>query len=108
MKDLIYLDNGATSYPKPDEVYAFMDHFYRNFGVNPGRSGFDLCMEAGETVENTRKLLVDFFNGKDPDRLCFSYNSTDALNLIIFGMLEKGDHAITDRRITGKTCKPLR
>jgi selenocysteine lyase/cysteine desulfurase len=64
-----------------------MDSFYRNFGVNPGRSGYDLCMEAGDLVDKTRKLITDFFNGNDPKRLCFSYNSTDALNLIIFGIL---------------------
>jgi cysteine desulfurase/selenocysteine lyase len=107
MHDIIYLDNGATSFPKPDEVYTFMDEFYRNFGVNPGRSGYDLCMEAGEIVEGTRKLLTEFFNGDDPNRLCFSYNSTDALNLIIFGMLKKGDHAITTTIEHNSVLRPL-
>ena len=50
MEKVIYLDNGATSFPKPQEVYEFMDRFYRNFGVNPGRSGYDLCLEAGGVV----------------------------------------------------------
>jgi len=95
MSELIYLDNGATSFPKPEEVYTYMDKFYKNFGVNPGRSGYDMCLEAGEVVENTRKMLTRFFNGTDQNRLCFSYNSTDALNMIISGMLKKGDHAIT-------------
>jgi cysteine desulfurase family protein len=107
MSELIYLDNGATSFPKPEEVYAFMDKFYRQFGVNPGRSGYDLCMEAGEVVEETRKMLTTFINGKDPDRLCFSYNSTDALNIIIFGMLEKGDHAITTTIEHNSVLRPL-
>jgi len=107
MHDIIYLDNGATSFPKPDEVYTFMDKFYRNFGVNPGRSGYDLCMEAGEIVEGTRKLLTKFFNGEDPNRLCFSYNSTDALNLIISGMLKKGDHAITTTIEHNSVLRPL-
>ncbi len=107
MDEYIFLDNGATSYPKPEEVYTFMDHFYRNFGVNPGRSGYDLCMEAGEVVENTRKLLTEFFNGKDPNRLCFTYNSTDALNLIINGMLEEGDHAITTTIEHNSVLRPL-
>jgi len=107
MNNLIYLDNGATSYPKPDEVYRFMDHFYRNFGVNPGRSGFDLCMEAGEIVDNTRKLLAGLLNGKDPNRLCFSYNATDALNLIIFGMLQEGDHVITTTVEHNSVLRPL-
>jgi len=104
---LIYLDNGATSFPKPEEVYTFMDHFYRNFGVNPGRSGYDMCMEVGEIVEETRKMLTEFFNGTDPNRLCFSYNSTDALNLIIFGLLEKGDHAITTILEHNSVIRPL-
>lgn len=107
MDKLIFLDNGATSFPKPEEVYTFMDQFYRNFGVNPGRSGYDLCMETGELVEETRKMLTDFFNGKDPNRLCFSYNSTDALNLIIYGMLEEGDHAITTTLEHNSVLRPL-
>ncbi|UCE42789.1 MAG: aminotransferase class V-fold PLP-dependent enzyme [Candidatus Aminicenantes bacterium] len=107
MSDLIFLDNGATSYPKPEEVYNFMDHFYRNFGVNPGRSGYDLCMETGELVEETRAMLTKLFNGKDPNRLCFSYNSTDALNLIIYGLLEKGDHAITTNVEHNSVLRPL-
>jgi cysteine desulfurase/selenocysteine lyase len=107
MSELIYLDNGATSFPKPEEVYVFMDKFYRQFGVNPGRSGYDLCMEAGEVVEETRQMLIDFFNGNDPNRLCFSYNSTDALNLIIFGMLERGDHAITTTIEHNSVLRPL-
>jgi cysteine desulfurase/selenocysteine lyase len=107
MSKLIYLDNGATSFPKPEEVYRFMDHFYRNFGVNPGRSGYDLCMEAGLVVEETRKMLTEFFNGTDPNRLCFGYNSTDALNLIIFGMLRPGDHAISTNLDHNSVLRPL-
>ena len=107
MSEFIYLDNGATSYPKPEEVYTFMDQFYRKFGVNPGRSGYDLCMEAGEIVEETRQMMTSFFNGSDPNRLCFSYNSTDALNIIIFGMLQKGDHAISTTIEHNSVLRPL-
>ena len=107
MEKLIYLDNGATSFPKPPEVYESMDRFYRNFGVNPGRSGYDLCLEAGSVVEETRRMLTRYFNGKDPDRLCFAYNSTDALNLIIFGLLRRGDHAITTTIEHNSVLRPL-
>ena len=107
MSDLIYLDSGATSFPKPEEVYRYMDHFYRNFGVNPGRSGYDLCMEAGLVVEETRQRLTGFFHGTDPNRLCFGYNSTDALNLIIFGMLRPGDHAVTTTLEHNSVLRPL-
>ncbi len=107
MKPIIYLDNGATSFPKPEEVYTFMDYFYRHYGVNPGRSGYDLCVEAGHLVEKTRRLLTQFFNGDDPNRLCFTANSTDALNLIIFGMLKEGDHAITTTLEHNSVLRPL-
>jgi len=107
MGELIYLDNGATTFPKPNEVYTFMDHFYRNYGVNPGRSGYDLCLESGSVIENTRKQLTKFFNGTDYNRLCFSYNSTDALNLVIKGMLKKGDHAITTNIEHNSVLRPL-
>jgi cysteine desulfurase family protein len=107
MSKLIYLDNGATSYPKPEEVYTFMDSFYREFGVNPGRSGYDLCMETGDLIERTRKMLTEFFNGTVPDRLCYSYNSTDALNLIISGLVQKGDHAVTTTIEHNSVLRPL-
>lgn len=107
MSKLIFLDNGATSFPKPEEVYTYMDHFYRNFGVNPGRSGYDLCMEAGLVVEETRKLLTEFFHGTDPNRLCFGYNSTDALNLIISGLLKPGDHAVSTTVEHNSVLRPL-
>ncbi|SYZ72826.1 conserved hypothetical protein [Candidatus Zixiibacteriota bacterium] len=107
MDKLIYLDNGATTFPKPEEVYQKMDHFYRNYGVNPGRSGYDLCLVAGEIIEDTRRLLTKFFNGTDPNRLIFGYNATDALNLAIFGTLQPGDHAITTNVEHNSVLRPL-
>jgi cysteine desulfurase/selenocysteine lyase len=107
MEKLIYLDSGATTFPKPEEVYVAMDKFFRCCGVNPGRSGYDLCMVAGSKVEETRKLLTQFFNGTDPNRLVFGYNATDALNLAIFGLLQKGDHAITSNAEHNSVLRPL-
>jgi cysteine desulfurase / selenocysteine lyase len=104
---LIYLDNGATSFPKPNEVYVFMDTFYRNYGVNPGRSGFDLCLEAGSLVDETRKLMTKLFGGTDSNRLVFGYNSTDALNLAIFGLIKPGDHVVTTHVEHNATLRPL-
>ncbi|HQP84737.1 MAG TPA: aminotransferase class V-fold PLP-dependent enzyme [Thermoanaerobaculia bacterium] len=104
---LIYLDNGATSFPKPEETYVAMDRFYRAYGVNPGRSGFDLCLEAGSLVDKTRKLLCSFFGGTDPNRLVFGYNSTDALNLAIFGLIGPGDHVVTTHLEHNATLRPL-
>lgn len=107
MDKLIYLDYGATSYPKPEQVYTQMDSFYRQYGVNPGRSGYDICMIAGSMVEDTRKLLTKFFNGTDFNRLVFSLNATDALNLAIFGMLQSGDHAISTTLEHNSVLRPL-
>ena len=104
---LIYLDNGATSFPKPEEVYVSMDRFYRSYGVNPGRSGFDLCLEAGSLVDRTRKLLCELFGGTDSNRLVFGYNSTDALNLAIFGLINPGDHVVTTHLEHNSTLRPL-
>ena len=104
---LIYLDNGATSFPKPEAVYAYMDSFYRRYGVNPGRSGYDLCIEAGDVVEETRRLLCGFLGGTEPDRLVFAYNATDALNLAIFGLLRPGDHAVTTHLEHNSSLRPL-
>lgn len=107
MDKIIYLDNGATTYPKPEEVYRVMDCYYRHFGVNPGRSGYDLCMIAGNIIEETRRLLTKFFNGNDFNRLIFSLNATDALNLAIFGLLKPGDHAITTNVEHNSVLRPL-
>jgi cysteine desulfurase / selenocysteine lyase len=107
MDKMIYLDYGATSFPKPEEVYTQMEQFYRSYGVNPGRSGYDICMVAGSMVEETRKLMTRFFNGTDYNRLVFGLNATDALNLAIFGLLESGDHAITTTIEHNSVLRPL-
>jgi cysteine desulfurase/selenocysteine lyase len=109
MDDLIYLDNAATAWPKPDSVYQFMIDKYRSCGVNPGRSGFDKAIEAGDIVENLRKKLTSFFGGDEdaPERLCFSYNATDALNLIIQGLLSEGDHVVTTNLEHNSVIRPI-
>jgi cysteine desulfurase family protein len=84
-----------------------MDTFYRTYGVNPGRSGFDLCIEAGTMLDSTRKLLTAFFGGTDSNRLTFGYNSTDALNLAIFGTIGAGDHVVTTHLEHNATLRPL-
>ncbi len=107
MENFIYLDNGATSFPKPESVYSFMDSFYRHNGVSPGRSGYDLSIETGNVVEETRQALTGYFNGIDPKRLIFSMNSTDALNLAISGLVNPGDHVISTRVEHNSVLRPL-
>ena len=106
---MIYFDNAATVWPKPEKVYKFMDQFYRTKGVNPGRSGYDLAIEAGSLLANLRQRLTRFFGGDEdePERLIFSYNATDALNLIIPGLIGQGDHVITTNLEHNSVIRPV-
>lgn len=109
MENLIYLDNAATAWPKPEVVYDFMIDFYKRCGVNPGRSGFDLAIEAGSIVESLRQKLTRLFRGDQavPERLCFTYNATDALNLLIQGALKEGDHVISTNVEHNSVIRPI-
>ncbi|MCX6285430.1 MAG: aminotransferase class V-fold PLP-dependent enzyme [Bacteroidetes bacterium] len=107
MSKLIYLDNSATTFPKPEVVYNFMCDFYREHGVNPGRSGFDAALETEEVIMATRKMLTELFNGDDHNRLTFSYNASDSLNMIIQGLAGQGDHVITTKLEHNSVLRPL-
>ncbi|MFH1313250.1 MAG: aminotransferase class V-fold PLP-dependent enzyme [Candidatus Eisenbacteria bacterium] len=107
MSDMIYLDNAATSFPKPPEVYDYMCEFYKKMGVNPGRSGYDASLEAEEMVLGTRKMLMEFFGGTSCNHLTFSYNASDSLNMIIQGMTERGDHVVTTNVEHNSVLRPL-
>ena len=107
MTDFVYLDNAATSFPKPKEVITSMCDFYANRGVNPGRTGFDLALEAEEAIADTRQALSTLFGGTDPNRLVFSYNVTDALNLLIHSVLGPEDHAITTCLEHNSVLRPM-
>ena len=115
MDKLIYLDNAATSFPKPDIVHDTIRDFYKEKGVNPGRSGCDLAVEAGMMIDCTRKMYSEFFNKslmdagkeKDPDRLIFTMNATMSLNLIINGMVNPGDHIVTTMLEHNSVIRPV-
>ena len=108
MNNLIYLDNSATSFPKPDSVYDFMCNFYKTKGVSPGRTGFDAAIETEEMVAQTRRMLMELFNGDgDPNRLTFSYNASDSLNMLINGLAQKGDHVISTMLEHNSVLRPL-
>ena len=94
--------------PKAREVLEFMVDFYHEYGVNPGRSGFDLSIQAEEMLVKTRRRMQAFFNGKgDFNRLIFSYNATDALNTIVFGLVREGDHVISTTLEHNSVLRPL-
>lgn len=92
---MIYLDNAATTFPKPEIVYKTMDAFYRTLGANPGRSGHRMAVAAEKEIEDTRNIVARLFGIKDSRRLILTFNATDAINMGIKGLLKPGDHAIT-------------
>lgn len=92
---MIYLDNAATTFPKPEIVYKTMDTFYRTLGANPGRSGHRTAVAAEKEIEDTRSIIARLLGIKDSRRLILTFNATDAINMGIKGLLKPGDHAIT-------------
>ena len=88
----IYLDNGATTYPKPESVYKAMDDVSRNLAVNAGRGSYKLAREATELIDETREKLLNLVNGKGQMNVVLTPSATISANLIIQGMdWEKGD-----------------
>jgi len=108
MKEHYYFDNAATSWPKPEIVYETMDRFFRDYGVNPGRAGHDLAVEAERMIAETRGLLAAFFGfSGDPNRVVFTQNATDSLNTALFGLLSAGDHVVSTRIEHNSVLRPL-
>src|SRR5438128_11723899 len=88
----MYLDNAATSFPKPETVYQTMDRFLREAGANPGRSAHRLAVAAAATVAQTRRLGARLFNAASADQVASMRNTTAALNLAMKGVPTPGDH----------------
>lgn len=105
---LIYLDNAATSWPKPPQVAEAMVTFMDQVGANPGRSGHRLSVAAGRVVYEVREALADLFHARDPLRVAFGLNATDALNLALHGLLRPGDHVVTSSMEHNSVMRPLR
>jgi cysteine desulfurase family protein len=104
---MIYLDNAATSWPKPERVYAAADRVLREESGNPGRSGHALSLAAGRRIEEARLCLARLFGAARPERIVFTLNTTDALNLAIKGILRPGDHVITGSMEHNSVGRPL-
>ena len=105
---MIYLDNAATSWPKPDGVGQAMLHFIQHVGANPGRSGHRMAIEAGRVVYAAREAIAELFGAPDPLRIVFGQNVTEALNLALFGLLRPGDHVVTSSMEHNSMMRPLR
>jgi len=90
---MIYLDNAATSFPKPPEVYAAPERCLRELGANPGRAAYRMAVATKQMLEETRRLLAELIGARSPDRVVLTFNATDSLNMAIKGVLAGGAKA---------------
>lgn len=107
LSNTIYLDNAATSYPKPSEVYEEIDRCYRYYCANPGRSGHQMSIYSGKIVYSAREIISNFFNIENPLQLCFTKNATEALNIALKGVLSQNNHKIESSHLL-KSSHPIR
>ena len=103
----IYLDNASTTFPKPREVAEAVYEYMTGVGSNIGRGGYASAYAAEEAVFNMRQLLCDFFGGEDAKNVVFTKNVTEALNVIIRGLLEKGEHVLVSAMEHNAVMRPL-
>ena len=108
MNQTVYFDNAATSHPKPESVYAAVDHFQRRIGASPGRSGHSLGIAAGRVVLECRERLARLFHVADPTRVILTPSCTEALNLAVKGLVRPGDHVVTSSVEHNSVMRPLR
>jgi selenocysteine lyase/cysteine desulfurase len=104
----IYLDNAATSFPKPETVYDAVDRYNRELGAAVGRGAYGAAVEVQRTVDRCRQKAAQLFGVKDPRRIVFTFNGTDSLNLAIHGLLRPGDHVVTTVVEHNSVLRPLR
>lgn len=104
---MIYLDNAATSYPKPKCVTDAMSSALTRCGANPGRGGHRLSLAAGRIVEGCREALAQMLGESDASRVAFALNATDALNMAIHGVLRTGDHVVSTLLEHNSVLRPL-
>ncbi|MFH1748511.1 MAG: aminotransferase class V-fold PLP-dependent enzyme [Planctomycetota bacterium] len=105
---LTYLDNAATSWPKPPGVQAAMERYMNEVGASPGRSGHRLANEAERIRFDAREAVAELFGVFDPTRVIFTHNATTALNMVMFGLLPPGSHAVTTGMEHNAVMRPLR
>ena len=104
---MIYFNNAATSFPKPESVYQAVDDFFRNLGMNPGRSGSAESVDAARMIFAAREKTADFFSINNSAHLVFNSGTTESLNTVIKGVLKKGEHVITTKIEHNSVIRPL-
>ena len=104
----IYLDNAATSWPKPTEVYDAVDRWQRENGAPFGRGVYDSASATDRLVHDARRAVATLLGVDDPSRVVFTLNGTDALHLAIQGLIKPGDHVVTTVVEHNSVLRPLR
>lgn len=104
---MVYLDNAATSFPKPHTVYREAERCMKIYCGNPGRSSHRMSLASAEKIYECRSVLSDLFNLNAPERVVFTLNTTYALNMTIKGVLLQGDHVITGNTEHNSVLRPL-
>lgn len=104
---MIYLDNSATTYPKPLSVYNAVLNSIKNYGANPGRSGHTMSRKSGEELDKCRKSIAKLFGVKNPSNVAITLNCTQALNMVIKGLLKPGAHVVTSCIEHNAVMRPL-
>lgn len=104
---MIYFDNGATTFPKPESVIEAVADFMRSTGANPGRSGHRMALEASRVILQARMELAELFHIENPMRIAFVKNATEALNYGIQGFLQPGDHVISSAMEHNSVARPI-
>jgi cysteine desulfurase / selenocysteine lyase len=105
---MIYLDNAATTFPKPPSVPEALSNFLVNIGGSPGRSTHGHAVKASEIIFDTREKLAHFFNVTDSSRIVYTSNATESINTVLFGVLKQGDRVITSSMEHNSVMRPLR
>lgn len=104
---MIYFDNGATTFPKPKSVRVAVSNAISNFGANPGRSGHKMSLKSSEIIFKCRENAAKLFDIDTPEKIIFTLNCTEALNIVIKGILKSGDHAIISSLEHNAVVRPL-
>jgi cysteine desulfurase family protein len=104
----IYLDNAATSWPKPDSVYDAVDRYLREIGAPNGRSSYRMAMESNRIVDRARRGVAALLGVRDASQVVFGFNCTDVLNMAIRGIVRPGDHVVTTVCDHNSVLRPLR
>lgn len=104
---MIYLDNGATTYPKPHEVRRAMSDALLRFGANSGRSGFSMSMNTAEKIYECREHLAEMFGADSGENVAFTMNCTQSLNMAIKGLLHSGDHVVISNLEHNAVARPI-